>query len=162
MKKVFYVLLSVLFLSCSDDNDEKDTRILDNYKTVKIIFTRTSNNYSLFFGGTILTIPQDKLNSKYDSKDFDSVLENEGKLLLGKINEPISSKQEFTLKQKIVNIQVLDTPQLRDEIDGDADSFNLTTKIDIFVDNDLVKSQSFIFDTALSNLNLVHYSNKQP
>lgn len=157
MQKVFYLLLlSVFLFSCSDSDEDKDGGVLDNYKTVKIVVTRVSNDLSLFYGGTTLTIPLDKANSQYNSKDFDQALENDGKVLLSKINEPLISKQEFILKQKSVDIQVLDIPQLED----DLEDVSLTTKIEILVNDEVVKSQTFIFDTESSNLNLVQYSKK--
>lgn len=157
MKKVFLlIVLTLSFLSCSNDDNEKESPI--NYKTVKVIVTRTSSNISLFEGGTILTIPLDLLNSKYNTGDFDQVLENDGKVMLAKLNDPLSDKQEFTLKQKIVNIQILDTPQLLDEVDIESDNFDLETKIEILIDDQLVKSQTFIFDVDNTNMNLVQYS----
>lgn len=157
MKKVFLLIaLTLSFLSCSNDDNEKESPI--NFKTVKVIVTRTSSNISLFEGGTILTIPLDLLNSKYNIDDFDQVLENDGKVMLTKLNNPLSTKQEFTLKQKNVNIQILDTPQLLDEFDLETDSFDLETKIEILVDGQIIKSQTFIFDANNTNMNLIQYS----
>lgn len=157
MKKVFLLLaLTLSFFACSDDDNEKESPI--NYKTVKVIVTRTSSNISLFEGGTILTIPLDKINTQYNAKDFDKVLENDGKILLVKINEALYTKREFTLKQKTVNIQILDTPQLFDEVDIESDNFDLETKIEIQIDGQIVKSQIFIFDVDNTNMNLIQYS----
>lgn len=157
MKKVFLLIaLTLSFLSCSNDDNEKESPI--NYKAIKVIVTRTSSNISLFEGGTILTIPLDLLNSKYNTNDFDQVLENDGKVMLTKLNDPLSNKQEFSLKQKTVDIQVLDTPQLLDEVDIESDNFDLETKIEILVDGQIVKSQTFIFDVDNTNMNLIQYS----
>lgn len=157
MKKVFLlIILAVSILSCNNNDDEKE--IVTDYKTVKVVITRTSNDLSLFHGGTILTVPLDLLNSKYDVDDFDQVLENEGKIMLAKLNEPLSKKQEFIIKQRNVNIQVIDTPQLSDGVNEETTDFNLTTKIEIIVNEELVKTQSFVFDIEASNQYLIQYS----
>lgn len=148
MKKVFYaVLLSVLLFSCSDDEDKTlEEGISGNFKEVKVVVTRTSTNYALFNGGTILTIPANKSNTQYNEKDFDSVLGDDQNLMLAKLNEPLLPKQEFIIKQKSVKIQVVDTPQLLDEIDIDVDDYDLSTKVEIFVNSKLVKTETFIFN----------------
>lgn len=148
MQKVLYaVLLSViLFSSCSDDKDKTlEEGISGNFKEVKVLITRTSNNHSLFNGGTILTIPASKSNTQYNEKDFDSVLGDDDNLMLAKLNEPLTAKQEFTIKQKSVKIQVVDTPQLLDTVDPDTEELDLKTKIEIFVNEKLVKSETYVF-----------------
>ncbi len=94
MKKVFYaVLLSVFLFSCSDDKDKTlEEGISGNFKEVKVVVTRTSKDYTLFNGGTILTIPTNKSNTQYNEKDFDSILGDDQNLMLGKLNESLSPK----------------------------------------------------------------------
>lgn len=159
MKQLLYtLLLSVFFFSCSDDEDKTlDKDISGNFKTVKVVLTRTSANYSLFTGGTILTIPANKSESQYNAKDFDSVLGDEDNLMLAKLNNTLSAKQEFTIKQKSVKIQVVDTPQLLDSVDPDNDKFDLTTKIQVYVNNKLVaESETYVF-SEFSIPNMFYY-----
>lgn len=147
MEKAFYaVLLSLLALSCSDDEDKAlEESISGNFKTVKVVLTRTSSNHTLFDGGTILTVSANKSNLQYDEKDFDSILGDEEYLMLAKVNEPLTAKQEFTIKQKSVKVQIVDTPQLLDTINPDTDDYDLMTKIEIFVNEKLVKSETYEF-----------------
>lgn len=161
MKQLFYtLLLSVFLFSCSDDDKNSENEIPGNFKTVKIVLSRTSSDHSLFLGGTILTIPIDRSNTQYNAKDFDSVLDNVENILLSKLNNPVGAKQVFTIKQKKVNIQVLDTPQLQDEIESEDFTGELKTTIEIFVNDILVKEGSFLFDSDGVNLNLIQYSEK--
>lgn len=148
MKQLLYILLlSVFLFSCGDDEDNTlDKDNLGKFKTVKVVLTRTSTDLQLFNGGTILTIPTDKSNSQYNDKDFDTILGDNDNLMLAKINEKLSVKQEFTIKQKSVNVQIVDTPQLLENIDPDVDEYNLKTKIEIIVDGKLVaESEVFVF-----------------
>ncbi len=158
MEKAFYaVLMSLLVLSCSDDEDKiLEESVSGNFKTVKVILTRTSSNHALFDGGTILTVSADKSNLEYDEKDFDSILGDEEYLMLAKVNEPLTAKQEFTIKQKTVKIQIVDTPQLLDTIDPDVDEYDLTTKIEVFVNDKLVKSETYEF-SHFSIPNILQY-----
>lgn len=155
MEKVFYaVLISLLTLSCSDDEDKSlEEGVSGNFKTVKVVLTRISSNHAQFNGGTILTVSADKSNLQYDERDFDSILGDEEYLMLAKLNEPLTAKQEFIIKQKSVKVQIVDAPQLLDTVDPDTDNYDLTTKIEIFVNEKLVKSETYVFsDFSIPNI----------
>lgn len=162
MQKVFPVLLSVFFLlSCSDDKD--DPQPSGECKTVKVVVTRTSSNYTLFFLNTTLTIDNNKENYQISKSDFDMVLEDETNLLLIKQQKPITAKYEVEVKLRDVKIQVLENPILdseNEDIDWDTIEADLTTKVEIFVDGELKRTQNFVFDKESANLNIVQYSEK--
>lgn len=159
MEKVFYaVLISLLTLSCSDDEDKtQEEGVSGNFKTVKVVLTRISSNHAQFNGETILTVSANKANLQYNGKDFDSVLGDEEYLMLAKINEPLTARQEFIIKQKSVKVQIVDTPQLLDTINPDTDAYSLTTQIDVFVNDKLVKSETYVF-SEFSIPNILKYN----
>lgn len=162
MKKVFYsLILSLLFVSCSSDENEIDDSLnTDKYNTVKVIITRNSNDLSKFFGGTSLWISSDELNTQYDEKDFDAIEKDDAdNLILGKINEPLASNQILIIKQNKIKVQVMDIPQLNDDVEAeDEEKYNLKTTIEIYVNDKVVKVQEFTFDPNAENLNLITYS----
>lgn len=157
MKKLFYLftILPFFFFSCSDDDDD----ITTDYKEVKISIERASNDLTSFNGGDVITIDSDKDNSKYDQKQFDKIYSDENKnILLGKENKVLAAKQEFIVSQKKVKIQLIDSPQLDDEIDNEDNHYALKTTVRIFVDNKQVKEVIFDYSESLANINIVQYA----
>ncbi len=160
MKKQIFTLLTMcvclVFISCSDDDKNEDQT---NYKDIEIVVERTSNGIDAFFGGDIITIVSDKDNTVYDASDFDQVLENDGKKLLSKVLDSFTSSNTYKIKQKNVNVQFLETPQIKDDVSEEvAENLNLVTKIKIFVDKELVKEQTFNFSLEGANIQMVTYS----
>lgn len=158
---VLLMMLPFLFVSCGDDESTTD----DQYKEVKVTIERTSTTLDVFYGGDVLTIPIDKKNTVYDSKQFDQVIDNTNEnILLMKVNNVLIAKQEFTLSQKKVSIQILDTPQIENEIKESTDAdvidqtYSLNTKIKITVDGKTVKEQSYKFSASSANANLLLYA----
>lgn len=113
----------------------------------------------LFWGGDVITIDSDKNNNKYDQKQFDNVYSDENKnILLGKVNKVLVAKQEFIVSQKKVKIQLIDSPQLDDEIDNEDNHYTLKTTVRVFVDNKQVKEVVFDYSESLANINIVQYA----
>lgn len=152
---MLFAFFPVFFLSCGDDDDE----VTENYKEVKINIERASNDLSVFGGGDVITIDSDKNNNKYDQKQFDNVYSDENKnILLGKVNKVMVAKQDFIVSQKKVKIQLIDSPQLDDEIDNEDNHYTLKTTVRVFVDNKQVKEVVFDYSESLANINIVQYA----
>lgn len=156
MQKVFFLLLlPLLFISCGDNED--DNLPYNDMKSVKVIITRESSDFSPFFLNTTLTIDNDKKNYQINKTDFDMVMEDEVNLLLIKKHEPVTSKYEVEIKLRKVKIQVLENSMIDSEDEVDAD---LKTKVEIYVDGQLKNTQNFVFDKNTANINIVQYSEK--
>lgn len=152
---MLFAFFPVFFLSCGDDDDE----VTENYKEVKINIERASNDLSVFWGGDVITIYSDKNNNKYDQKQFDNVYSDENKnILLGKVNKVMVAKQDFIVSQKKVKIQLIDSPQLDDEIDNEDNYYTLKTTVRVFVDNKQVKEVVFDYSESSVNINIVQYT----
>lgn len=144
----------MFFLSCGDDDDD----IIENHKEVKISIERVSNDLSVFWGGDVITIGSDKNSNKYDQKQFDNVYSDENKnILLGKVNKVMVAKQDFIVSQKKVKIQLIDSPQLDDQIDNEDNYYTLKTTVRVFVDNKQVKEVAFDYSESSANINIVQY-----
>lgn len=156
MQKVFFLLLVSLFLcSCSDNEDDNLTN--DDFKSVKVVITRESSDFTHFFLNTTFTIDNDSKNYQINKADFDMVVEDEINLLLIKKHEPVTSKYEVEVKLREVKIQVLENPMIDSEDEVEAD---LNTKMEIYVDGQLKKTHNFIFNKNSSNINILQYSEK--
>ncbi len=164
MQKVFYLLMfSLLFVACNDSDKDDERAPNDAFKSVKVVITRVSSDFSHFFLNTTLTIENDKKNYQINNTDFDIVMEDETNLLLIKKHEPVTSKYEVELKLRDVKIQVLETPMLDSEngdLDWDEFDIDLNTKIEIYVGGRLKSTQSFVFDKNTANINISQYSEK--
>lgn len=153
---LFTMCVCLFFISCSDDDKNEDQT---NYKDIEIVVERTSNRIDAFFGGDIITIISDKDNTVYDKADFNQVLDNDGKKLLSKVLNSFTNYNKYKIKQKNVNLQFLETPQIKDNVKEEvAENLNLVTKIKIFVDKKLVKEQTFNFSLGSANIQMVTYS----
>lgn len=156
MQKVFFLLLlPLLFISCGDNEDENLPN--NDLKSVKVVITRESSDFSPFFLNTTLTIDNDSKNCQINKTDFDMVMEDETNLLLIKKHEPVTSKYEVEIKLRELKIQVLENPMIDSEEEVDAD---LNTKVEIYVDGQLKATQNFVFDKNAANINIVQYSEK--
>lgn len=161
MKKQIFTLLTLyvclIFISCSDDDDKNKDQT--NYKDIEIVVERTSNKIDAFFGGDIITVVADMNNTVYDTSDFDQILDNDGKKLLSKVLHSFTSSNTYKIKQKNVNVQFLETPQIKDDVSEEvAENLNLMTKIKIYVDKEVVKEQTFSFSLESPNIQMVTYS----
>ncbi|NMA74242.1 MAG: hypothetical protein GX963_08820 [Bacteroidales bacterium] len=158
MRKVFYLLMLTLVLfSCSDNKDEEPST--KDFKTVKVVITRESNDLSKFWLNTVFTLKNDKENHLFNEKDFDLILPDETNLLLYKKHSVLTNRYEAEIKLRKVDIQVLENPLILDEAKVEDESkMTFDTKIEIFVNGKLKKSQSFTFDYTTANLNIVQYS----
>lgn len=156
MQKVFFLLLlPLLFISCGDNED--DNLPNNDLKSVKVVITRESSDFSPFFLNTTLTIDNDNKNYQINKADFDMVIKDESNLLLIKKHEPVTSKYEVEVKLRKVKIQVLENPMIDSEDDVDAD---LNTKVEIYVDGQLKTTQNSLFNKNTANINIVQYSEK--
>lgn len=161
MKKQIFTLLTMCFclgfISCGDD--DKDDEPTTTYKDIEIVVERTSNGIDSFFGGDVITILNNKDNSSYNEADFDQKLENDGKIMLSKVLTTFAVTNTYKIKQKNINIQFIETPQIKDDVSEEiAENLNLVTNVKIYVNKELVKEQTFNFSLTSSNIQMVTYN----
>ena len=162
MRKVFYLLMFTFVLfSCSDggNEDEHEQPSSKDFKTVKVVITRESNDLSKFWLNTVITLKNDKENHLFNEKDFDLIVPDEINLLLYKRHSILTNRYEAEIKLRKVDIQVLENPLILEEAEVEDESkMTFDTKIEIFVNGKLKKSQSFTFDYTTANFSIVQYS----
>lgn len=57
-----------------------------------------------------------------------------------------------------MKIQLIDSPQLDDEIDNEDKHYTLKTIVRVFVDNKQVKEVVFDYSESSANINIVQYT----
>lgn len=146
MKKLILSLCVFSFLgfvSCGDD-DEPTTEL----KTVTIEIERSSEFLPALEDNNSFTVSTETV---YNKSDWSTVVPNEGKVILTKVNSNLTEKVSFTLKQERVNLQLISTYFIQDD-EIDEDEIDFETKVTIKVNDKVVKTQSFPFARALPNI----------
>lgn len=160
MKKLFlisfFACVGFVLTSCSsDDKDE-----IEIFNDIEIVVERTSNNFDVFTGGNIITIPNKAGNHTYNEKDFSTTGKDLETIMLSKLVQPFNAKSSYKLKQKDVEIQFLETPQINDDLELSEEAIenaNLVSKVKIFVNGKVVKEETFTFHQNGANLFLLKY-----
>lgn len=147
MKKLIYSLLAVmpLFLfSCGGDEPVNEVS-----KTVTIEIERSSEQLSHLETNNVITA---KANSiEFNKADWSETIQNEGNVLLTKMETNLTGKTTLSFKQKKVAFQLMSAYYLKDDT-IDKDDVVFDTKVIIKVNDKIVKTETFKYVNAFPNL----------
>ena len=149
MKKIIYSLtVALLLISCGGEEPSVEKQP----KTITIEIERASEFLSDLETNNVITAKSNTI--EFNRSDWTEILDNEGAVLLTKLESNLTEKTTLTFKQKNVSFQLMSAYYLKvDAVDKDEIVFD--TKVTIKVDNKIVKTETFKYVNALPTL--IHY-----
>lgn len=151
MKRFNLLLLASLMLvifSCGSDNEP----IVEKFKNVSIEIERSSEDLPYLEESYMITV--DKTTVEYNKSDWSEIIDNQdGVIILRKIDRNLKKSATLSFKQKTVNFQLIQVYHTKPNVSEEKeDNIKFDTKITIKIDGNVVKTETFDFKTGLNKI----------
>lgn len=145
MKKfIYYLAISLLFISCGDKPE-----LEQQLKTITIEIERETDFLPYLEMNNVITAKSGTI--EFNQSDWTEHLENGGNTLLTKLETNLTNKSVLIFKQKNVDFQLMCT-YYRKDYSIEEEDIHFESKVTIRVDNKVVKTETFNYIDAFPTI----------